>query len=268
MKIGYSELNSAEIQHAFRGARQIWWLFYMERYSVKNTAASLLFLLTLSLIGCKQTNVQPETIHTDRLNKWQPILLKNGDNFEYQTKALGTKATVTTLSIKQETKNSLQALWEVKQEETIILSKQVLASPENILISSKAALITEKNTTPFLSTVLMHWWPGIDYFRWEVGFKRAVLVDMLAGFMIEVIKECNVADIDGFLVKLKVGKTLMAEACLSPTIPLPLSVKHYHSSGGGLMYETKLLNYYHNSIFKHCFRLTVVGPECVKTPKF
>jgi len=217
----------------------------MERHSVKNTAVPLLFLLTLSLIGCNQTNVQPEKAHTDRLNKWQPILLKKGDNFEYQTKSMGTNTTVISLSIKQDMKISLQALWEVKQEEKIVLSKQVLASPENLLISSKAALITEKNTTPFLSTVLMHWWPGIDYFRWEVGYKRAVLVEMLAGFIIEVIKECNVVGIDGFQVQLKVGNTLMAEACLSPIITLPLSVKRYHSSGGGLVYETKLLDYHH-----------------------
>jgi len=216
----------------------------MERHSVKNTAVPLLFLLTLSLIGCNQTNVQPEKAHTDRLNKWQPILLKKGDDFEYQTKSMGTKTTVISLSIKQDMKNSLQALWEVKQEEKIVLSKQVIASPENILVSSKAALITEKNTTPFLSTVLMHWWPSIDYFRWEVGFKRAVLIEMLAGFMIEVIKECNVAGIDGFQVQLKAGKALMAEACLSPAITLPLSVKRYQSNGLGLKYDVILISYH------------------------
>jgi len=209
---------------------------------VKNISCYLLILFTLLIAGCNQPTVKPEKTYA---NKWQPILLKDGDNFEYRTKISDKNITTIRLMIKQNTQNKLKALWEVKQGEKIILSKQVIASPENILISSKAALITEKNTTPFLSTVLMHWWPGIDYFKWEVGFKRAVLIEMLAGFMIEVIKECNVAGIDGFQVQLKAGKILMAEACLSPTITLPLSVKRFQSSGGKLKYEAKLLNYHH-----------------------
>ena len=90
----------------------------------------------------------------------------------------------------------------------------------------------------------MNWWSGIDYFRWEVGFKRGVLVEMLAAFMVEVINECEVAGLKGFNVQLKAGKTLMAEACLSPEIALPLSVKRYHSNSGKLKYEAKL-TYYH-----------------------
>ena len=110
---------------------------------------------------------------------------------------------------------------------------------------SQPALITEKIAIPFLSTILMNWWRGIDHFRWEVGFKRAVQVEMLAGFMIEVIQECDVAGIKGYQVELKAGKTLMAEACLSPTIGLPLSVKRYQPRGGKLKYEAKLLDYQH-----------------------
>lgn len=209
---------------------------------MKNTISSLLLLLTLSLIGCKQTNVQPEKIDTTRVNKWQPILLKEGDDFEYQTKDKDNKLAVVSLVVKQNIKNNLQASWKIDAEDKVILSKQVIDSPERLFISSKAALLTEKMALPFLNTILMNWWSKIDYFYWRVGYKRAVIVEMLAGFMIEVISECEVAGINGFTVQLRAGKTLMAEACLSPIITFPLSVKRYKSDGQAIRYEAKLIN--------------------------
>jgi len=208
---------------------------------VKNTISYLLLVLSLSLIGCNQTNVQPEIIHIDRVNKWQPILLKDGNNFVYQIKDQGNKLTVVRLVVKQDIKNNLHALWNIEIEDKVIISKQVIDSPERLFISSKAALLPEKTALPFLNTILMNWWTKIDYFYWRVGYKRAVLVEMLAGFMIEVISECEVAGINGFTVQLRAGITLMAEACLSPTMTFPLSVIRYNSDTQTIKYEATLL---------------------------
>lgn len=208
---------------------------------MKKTSYTCFVFLCLFLIGCKQTIVKEKTHPFG--HKWQPISLKDGEFFQYLTSSAEKKPTLTSLLIRQDKQNKLQASWTVHQDEKIIVSKQVIASSQNVLTSSKAALMTEKHTGPFLNTILMHWWPGIDYFRWEIGFKRAVLVEMLAGFMVEVIKECNVAGIQGFQVRLTTGKILMAEACLSPTIAFPLSVKRYHFKEKNLMYEATLLNY-------------------------
>ncbi len=210
---------------------------------MKNISYPLLLLLALSVFGCYETIIKSETAPVHRPNKWQPILLQTGEFFRYQSTAPDKKSTFISLMVKQDTKKNLQALWEVNQGEKIVLSKQVLASADNILASSKAALLTEKVTIPFLNTIVMSWWPKIDYFHWEIGFKRAVQLEMLAVFMIEVIDECEVADIKGFQVQLKAGKTLMAEACLSPTITFPLSVKRYDLDGRYLKYEVKLINY-------------------------
>lgn len=205
----------------------------------------LFVVLTLSGIGCNQTTLKSETTQPHQLNKWQPILLKSGEYFQYQAKIPGKNLSSISLSIRQDSPDKLHALWEVRQEDKIMLLKQLIASPESLLISSKAALLTEKIALPFIDTILMNWWSEIDYFRWEVGFKRAVQVEMLAIFMVEVINECHVAGIKGFQVQLKAGKSLMAEACLSPTITLPLSVKRYRSNGEKLKYEVTLLNYRH-----------------------
>ncbi len=210
---------------------------------MKNISCYLFLLLALSVTGCSDTIIKSETAPVHRPNKWQPILLKTGDFFKYHSTAPDKKPTFLSLMVKQDTQKKLQALWEVNQGEIIVLSKQVIASADNILASSKAALLTEKVTIPFLNTILMSWWPKIDYFHWEIGFKRAVQLEMLAVFMIEVIDECEVADIKGFQVQLKAGKTLMAEACLSPTITFPLSVKRYDLDGRYLKYEVKLINY-------------------------
>lgn len=201
----------------------------------------VVFLCLQCLIGCSQLGVTP-TPNSRKTNKWQPILLKSDEFFEYQTTS-GDKVTIVDLLIKQGESNRLQALWDIKRQDKTIVSKQVLAPANNLLISSKAALITEKNAVPFVSTILLNWWSGIDYFRWEIGFKRAVLVDMLAGFMVEVIEECNVAGIEGFQVQLTTGKTLMAEACLAPNIAFPLSVKRYPFKKGSWQYEATLQNY-------------------------
>lgn len=216
----------------------------METVTVKKILYLLVMLVSLLAIGCA-TTIKTETDSSYKLNKWQPILLKNGEVFAYQTKDSNYYSSIISLKIKQNKPNALLALWEVKQGSTIVLSKQVEAPAERLMVASQPVLITEKIVTPFLSTILMNWWNGIDYFQWKVGFKRAVQVEMLTGFMIEVIKECEVAGIKGFQVQLKARKFLMAEACLSPTITLPLFVKRYKSSGGGVGYEVKLLNYHH-----------------------
>lgn len=216
----------------------------MENIEVKKTLYLLVILVSLFIIGCK-TTVNIETDNSYRLIKWRTILLASGEFFEYQTKDSNHNLSIISLEIKQGRLDELQALWKVKQGSKIILSKLVNAPQERLIVVSQPALITEKIATPFLSTILMNWWSRIDYFRWEIGFKRAIQVEMLAGFMIEVIKECEVAGIKGFQVQLKARQSLIAEACLSPKIGLPLSVKRYQPRGGELKYEAKLLDYFY-----------------------
>lgn len=208
---------------------------------MRKTSFACFVFLCLILIGCKQTTIKEKTHPFD--HKWQPISLKDGEFFQYLATATGKKPILTSLFIKQDEKNKLQAQWNIGRDEEVIVSKQVIASAENILISSKAALMTEKNTGALLNTVLMHWWPSIDYFKWEIGFKRAVLVDMLAGFMVQVIDHCEVAKIKGYRVELKSGVHLMAEACLAPSVALPLSVTRYDTTSGLVNFQAALLSY-------------------------
>ncbi|MCK4840603.1 MAG: hypothetical protein KAT04_01830, partial [Methylococcales bacterium] len=145
----------------------------MENIEVKKTLYLLVILVSLFIIGCK-TTVNIETDNSYRLIKWRTILLASGEFFEYQTKDSNHNLSIISLEIKQGRLDELQALWKVKQGSKIILSKLVNAPQERLIVVSQPALITEKIATPFLSTILMNWWSRIDYFRWEIGFKRAI----------------------------------------------------------------------------------------------
>jgi len=202
------------------------------------------FCLPLALLfsGCQHG----ETIHSidSYPNHWQPIRFQDKESYRYETFDRDKSRTVVSLQIKQLTADQWQAIWTAEQDGQTVMTKSIDGPSKLLLERSKSKLLSQKPAIPFVSTVLMHWWPKIDYFHWEIGFSRGVLIEMLAGFMIEVIDTCQVAGIDGFRVALKTGATQFAEACLSPDIALPLSVKRYVKGGDQVGYEAILLDHY------------------------
>ena len=82
------------------------------------------------------------------------------------------------LALKQAAGTQLRAWWELSQRGNVSFSTQLTESVDNLLISSKAALITEPSATALVNTVLMNWWSAINYIRGEIAYKREVQTDM------------------------------------------------------------------------------------------
>lgn len=197
----------------------------------------------LAATACQTPTIKQETETPVSKQYWQPIFLQPGEEFSYQTVDANNNTARIDLEVRRQEPSQLQASWLIKPTNAHQINKQITSTPDLLLISSHAALIKEKSTTPFLNTVLMSWWSKIDYIRWEVGFKRAIHVEMLAGFMVEVSARCQTAGIQGYQVALKSGDDLMAEACIAPNIALPLSVTRYNPISHAISSETQLLTY-------------------------
>lgn len=201
-----------------------------------------LLLPILLLQACSMSNVQTERPPTIQ-KQWKSLVLKSGESYHYKTQKMAEQPVQVNLLLTQESSEQLKALWELKQADRLLYSTEVIEPATNLIMSSKAALITETAANAFVNTILMDWWSAIDYLDWEVGYKRAVQVEMLAAFMIEVVDTCDIASIQGFKVRLTAGNTLMADACLAPTISVPLSVIRYQKDGVSKLYSATLLSY-------------------------
>ena len=208
---------------------------------MKNITLYSLLLLMLSLNACHAPNVQVE-LPPDMQNQWQPILLSVGETYQFQTQQTNKDSTVVNLALKQAAGTQLKAWWELSQRGNVTFSTQLTESADNLLVSSKAALITEPSATALVNTVLMNWWSAIDYLRWEIGYKREVQTDMNTVFILKVIAECDIANIKGSQIQLESGGKRVAEACIAPTVPLPLSVTRYQADGT-VEYSAIMLNY-------------------------
>lgn len=198
-----------------------------------------LLLPVLLLQACSLPNVQTE-LPPNMQKQWKTVGLKSGEAYHYQTQKMAEQPVHVNVSLAQASSETLKAAWELKQAERLIYATTVVEPAENLIMSSKAALLTEPAASAFVNTVLMDWWSAIDYLGWEVGYKRAVQVEMLAVFMLEVMDTCDIAGIRGFQVRLTAGNTLMAEACLAPTLSVPLSVIRYQKDGVSMLYSATL----------------------------
>ena len=208
---------------------------------MKNITLYPLLLLMLSLNACHGPNIQVE-LPPDMQNQWQPILLSVGETYQFQTQQGNADTTLVNLALKQAAGTQLKAWWELSQRGNVSFSTQLTESADNLLISSKAALITEPSATALVNTVLMDWWSAIDYLRWEIAYKRELQTDMSTVFILKVIAECDIASFKGSLIQLASAGEKVAEACIAPTVPLPLSVTRYRAYGT-VEYSAIMLNY-------------------------
>lgn len=184
-------------------------------------------------------------------NQWTPFTFSDGDYYRYAifNHAAGEEGWVSVL-VRDKGDGNLEGRWEGELGgETLAVTTE--APADRFILFTRPQLIVSPPAVPFLATVTATWWEGVTGIRWDVGVKWSAVtpfVGAAAGYLINVTGKCSVEGKDGYSARWMAGArrmkepVLFAETCVSPELPLALSVKVYGVNGEG-RYEARLLEH-------------------------
>jgi len=182
---------------------------------------------------------------------WLPWGLRAGDRLRYrlvQHADAGAREGWFSLSLKEAGQGLVEARWEGEWDGRSFTLAQTgppgtVASPFSLLALSMG----NPAAGPFLAAV-----SGTLWAPWFVHFQGQVLApgtgwefpdESGAVRSVKVEQDCREAGWAGWLVVMRTGEKKLAESCLSPRVPLPLSVRLWDEDDGRLRYEAVAVEY-------------------------
>lgn len=173
----------------------------------------------------------PATQSTEHTLAWQPFQMKGDSYYHYQLfDASNQQQGNFNLTISHKSAKKLTAHWQVRFDNQQLFMTDTDNTDGNIMRTSYSVLMTSGQARIIADTLLNPWWWSFQ----TVGLQQNHIIHLphsQATITTRIKQECRINRHKGLVVELYDEHRILARACITADVPLPLKVTTYDHHG-------------------------------------